>query len=751
MKKIFITLSFSLVLILPLLGQNQVQNLEKYWKYRQELRDKFIVVSGNVEEPGVNIPAADIYYTTGKPKLPPHVSWGDGNSNMSHYLSMLATELWLLKNNNQDYSTTLKELYYAMLAMERLDLYSEKNFRTQENKGNSVNPSTDINGFHSRDDVSQVFWDKYKNHFPIGEFSSCYSRLDDEGDRKKGIYDISQDVTFHNMEGLALVAKLVGTENVGSIPVTFQTNYIPNYLTSKGIKSGNNVNFSLWAKDFIKRYIKLMQNSKTRFAIPTHWYLENPVTGNLVEDGNGDDGDMAMFYSRGVIHVGNAIVGEDLATYEGLFGKDYSKKVFKDLFEQHAIDLNDIRVQTFPVHIIPRDPISFAAFRIANGGQWLKVDGDFFIKKIILIPDFYRVHSLACVGNASGASTFNYLVNYMLTYNPHGVTYPNPNPTPNQRNNYYFPIYEHFPLMYVALYDPNYEVMGLNSPLYNELQPYYERLLNVAPLNGCRSNGHFEWSSSSRCVWPENLGKKSNENIQYSGLDYMMLHNLFYIAFHKCDYKTLYINQSSPTAYRQSNVSYGIIETSASILANNVTYTATNKISMKPGFSTAGKTNFSAKIQPRNNSYKGNLYKIVDFGNGGTLKSFEIPEDIDMEELKAIILDLVPVPAAEEGDELLLASIAGSENIVGLENAANEKTNIAIFPNPTKGVFRIQLSQGTINAVEIKDIQGITVFKEDNLSENETVVDFSAQPSGTYLVTITLPDKYARTFKIIKY
>lgn len=53
------------------------------------------------------------------------VSWSDGNSIMSHYLSLLSTEL----NNRQDYSVTLKELYYAMLAMERLDLYSESHWR----------------------------------------------------------------------------------------------------------------------------------------------------------------------------------------------------------------------------------------------------------------------------------------------------------------------------------------------------------------------------------------------------------------------------------------------------------------------------------------------------------------------------------------------------------------------------------------------------------------------------------------------
>jgi len=726
MRKIFITLSFNLFLIFPLLGQNQMANLEKYWKYRQELRDKFIVISGNVEEPGVNIPAADIHYYGKKP----YVGWGDGNSNMSHYLSMLATELWLLKNNNQDYSTTLKELYYAMLAMERLDLYSEQNFRKQENKGNSVNPSTDINGFHSRDDVSQAFWDKYSSHFPVGDFVSCYKR-----EYSDKIYDISQDNIYHNMEGLALVARLVGTENVGSIPVTFQTNHIPNYLTSKGIKNGNTVNFSLWAKDFIKRYIKVLQNSKVRFimGVPTHWYLENPVTGNLVEDGSGKDLDMATFYGRGAIHVGNAIVGENLGTYDGIGGEDYSKKIFKDLFEQHAVDLSDIRVLTLEVAVAGALALPTAGLSIVTlpayiliHGKWQKVDK--------IITDYYKIHSLACVGNVSGASTFTSLYNYLLSYNPKKVCYPG-------TGTRHFPIYEHFPLMYLALHDPNCEIMNMNNSLYNPSQLLYEHLLNIAPFNGCWDNGRFEWSSTSRCVWPESLTQNNGQNIQYSGLDYMMLHNLFYIAFHKQDLKTLFIDQNSPANLRKENVSYGTIVTSASILADNVTYAANNGIAMRPGFSTAGKTNFSAKIQPRSGYYNGSLYKIIPFNNGGSgLKSDTPPVDLeDLEELRAILLDLLP-PADDEQYELPLE----------LEVIANEETNIAIFPNPTDGVFRIQANGGIINAVEIKNVQGITVFKEENLSENETVVDFSTQPPGAYLVTV-MQGKNARTVKIVKY
>ena len=82
--------------------QSPQQNLEKYWYYRERLRENFIVISQNIEDEGVNIPAGDIYDEEDKE----YVSWSDGNSIMSHYLSLLSTELWLLKNNGQDYSTS---------------------------------------------------------------------------------------------------------------------------------------------------------------------------------------------------------------------------------------------------------------------------------------------------------------------------------------------------------------------------------------------------------------------------------------------------------------------------------------------------------------------------------------------------------------------------------------------------------------------------------------------------------------------
>ena len=265
MKIRLLILTLSIPVFISSMAQNQLENLKKYWCYRDRLRNDFIVVDQNVEHFGVNIPASEIDHTRGE------VRWDDGNMNMSHYLSVLATELWLLKNNNQDYTLTLKELFYAMLAMERLDLYSEKewrvpNYRTSNSSSGINTFSTDRNGCHIRDDVSDGFWLEHQGHFMESKYVSVFNRLSGNSSAiPKEVKDyqreeISQDVIYHNLEGLALIASLVGTESVASIPVTFVRSSIPNYLNLKGIKSGDMVNFSLWAKDFVKRYIKFMQS-----------------------------------------------------------------------------------------------------------------------------------------------------------------------------------------------------------------------------------------------------------------------------------------------------------------------------------------------------------------------------------------------------------------------------------------------------------------------------------------------------------
>ena len=220
---------FLLLLANPFYSQTQQDNLTKYWDYRNRLREKFMVVSENVMEYGTNIPAAEIFYNNPANPAVNRISWGDENGNMCQYLSVLATELWILKNNGQNYSTTLKELYYAMLALERLDNFSEANLRAfnlqvnqsefVESAGISNNwQSGDINGFSLRDDVTNDFWNRHKNNgkFDVGLCDGFLKRWGNCPFMEEN----SHDVLEHIMLGLALVSKMVGTESVVSIPCT---------------------------------------------------------------------------------------------------------------------------------------------------------------------------------------------------------------------------------------------------------------------------------------------------------------------------------------------------------------------------------------------------------------------------------------------------------------------------------------------------------------------------------------------------
>ena len=527
--------------------QSPRRNLEKYWHYRDRLRERFVVVSQDVEEEGVNIPAGEIFNDT--------VGWSDGNSIMSHYLALLSTELYLLKTNHQDYSQTLAELYYAMLALERLDLYSESHWRRFDGKLklnakdsltairnieiindlgkdpvlSELTPlPSDINGMHLRDDVTPAFWNKHQQHFGV---SVC------KMDGRHPMEEISQDVMFHNIEGLALVARMVGTENVANVPVTFKTDIIPQYLTEKGIKNGDEIDFSLWAKDFIKRYINCFQSDKPLRLIfkKNHWVLRNTVTGKKVQQGSGDVGwDSWLFYNYGLIEAGKAIAGEDLRRVKGCkkggwafqsiltdgFNATVDKAVLSTLAPGYnrrgvRITIDVLTVGVYELHILLMKGVA-GICNLALGSN----------------NDDYKVRSLASTSNYLGDSTYTVLRN-RRSYDPYNCGQPT--------------IYEHLQLINLALYDLDGRNLHRDSAQYHSEQKIYESLLDEAPFYG--PNGRCEpdadrfsrnWSETSRCVWPENLrpsNRRPCKNFEFNGMDYMMLYNLYRIAFSREGYE----------------------------------------------------------------------------------------------------------------------------------------------------------------------------------------------------------------------
>ena len=169
------------------------QNLEKYRALRQRLVSEFVSV-GSAQ--GQSQPAPERMDNLGLMK------WGDGTIALGFYLGVLATEHYILSHPSQfpgaasglDITTTNNELYYALLALERLDRDADAAFPSPC----STTPA--LNGFFLRDDVPADFY----THFP--GISTIQSDFVDPTLTNK---EESQDQVYHVQHGLALVVALV--------------------------------------------------------------------------------------------------------------------------------------------------------------------------------------------------------------------------------------------------------------------------------------------------------------------------------------------------------------------------------------------------------------------------------------------------------------------------------------------------------------------------------------------------------------
>ncbi len=529
-----------------LIAQNQMDNLEKYWRYRDRLRKDFLPESSDVFEMGVNIPMASIWYTGGI--MNNVIKTGDGNNVRGNYLSVLATELWLLKNNGQDYSETLKELFYFMLAMERLDAYFESYIRAAVEYEmlfdwdySNWNPNThyhqgDINGFQIRNDADENFWDNYQSTFPsdVLNLKSTMYNVSTDGNPLEGN---SQDNIINTMKGLYLLKSLVDVEDVSSIPVTYRYQHIPNYLSSKGIIIGNYVDFGLWAEDFTKRYLDYIQNDIGRLYLGSlfyilgytpflsKWYLWDPVRDSYVGQGAGNDGGLPLLFCHPLLEASYNITGvnllEDPQSLPSTFGlyqsKFYSPNVNKSINKL----IRKIGTLADPW------PVGFPAPTL----ELLKA---------------HRYHQYE-----EGSDGTNRVVPF-----------------------------EHLPLIFMILYRNTYTFC---SDDYDSEMDYIKYKLNLAGECGTCSYLVDEWSASSRLNWPEDITVNNLFDVKFSGLDYMLLHNLHYLAFLLPDFEDIVDDDNY---YHQSEVvvSGADIFSESSITQSSVEYRARGNIVLEPGF-----------------------------------------------------------------------------------------------------------------------------------------------------------------------
>jgi len=205
----------------PIFGQNEAGNLSKYWQYRTRLVNDFMVVG---EGQGRSIPAggrdpvancqSDWWMQRDKcprPKGTGKLQWGDGTIHLGYYITVLATELKLLSDTGQKTEQTAEELYYAIMALERLDEEAERRYGQRGEK----------NGFFIRDDVTtDILYDKNgEANFPKGKNSAyqCVKSASNCGEASvKDGYFISQDQAISLLFSFTCVTELIPDKRWGN-------------------------------------------------------------------------------------------------------------------------------------------------------------------------------------------------------------------------------------------------------------------------------------------------------------------------------------------------------------------------------------------------------------------------------------------------------------------------------------------------------------------------------------------------------
>lgn len=141
---------------------------------------------------------------------------------------------------------------------------------------------------------------------------------------------------------------------------------------------------------------------------------------------------------------------------------------------------------------------------------------------------------------------------------------------------------------------------------------------------------------------------------------------------------------------------------------------AGNSISLKPGFNTVPGKTFHAYISPLQPCHKESMTKSEDVSNE-----------------KQPVINQIDIMAE-------------------LETGNNEEA-ASILPNPSHGKFCVYSNDDIhIECVEVISIQGLSIYRNNNVGSNELFVDITNHPNGIYFIKLIIDGK-TQTKKIIKY
>ena len=481
-------------------------NLQKYWKYRERLKN-FVVV-GNCQ--GCSSPATARDITTDEYNNTYNgPGWSDATDHLGYYIGMLATEYKLLYdqinlsndpngNNSTQLQETKKELYYALEKFNTLDCWAEWLW-TNNYAGVTVPYMNEcltedygtykksLNGFFVRDDIP--FYNTHNNTIDFGDYfydgdlienklTSSLVPLPDGYkakdftnsafhtgivDDEHGPREESLDHVIRLMEGWALVSKCI--PNDGN----------DHFTDENGLHTFTDANI-------VSSFVQEAKNQCARVIswMAADWNIHNPTypgcsmgvcgetTCSQIINGN-CNGACAEYLQYG-FSCAEWCITNSFPSYNGSY------------YSGHYFPVSSANEYIWK-HIL------------SSGGS---------------DDQFQKIFELAAMGRVWDENTSSILSNNCG------------DPGTNEKSDR-----NHIPLLYDVLWPLDQNVNCSNSVNFGN--DSYECLLDVAPCNG--TNRHFpngEWGNEDRVLngSPSNTATYLQENY---GVDYMLYFNLFQI------------------------------------------------------------------------------------------------------------------------------------------------------------------------------------------------------------------------------
>ncbi len=589
----------------------------KYWYYRWRLRENFMKIGKGAGESLIADVRNTNMSTTGDPLLQNegiHLRFSDQTVFLGFYIGVLATEYRSLSYNGQNTDQTVKELYHALWALNRLDAGEENYFKNVDPipaVGNYYDENKHYDGFLIRDDADRNYFDY--SHFENSPVPSIYDSIPskvnsdwvyhkyyEDGASYFGVNDtvtrqeafdyrnehgrneMSQDQVVYLYTGLALVRRFIPNE------VEYFENGQVQYFNGK---DQNKTSLAEVARRITTRIASHCNatNVNTYFG---SWLLRNrsrtggyfSAQGPFVQDGLYMGG-----FAKGIANAGcfaiNKTNSQDpcdhssLAQYLGgwIFGNGGTDESIHNWYTNTF---------TGPGHL------TYAFARDLAG--------------VVNIQDFNgHMSNTICALNGR---KFSSGVNPFIGINdPYKDTY----------------------LELIEWQQTDYAVF-LKAALHGKPVPQNIvdktfDLLSTAPCTGpykyVDQKGNIiyanrNWSSDDRLIHPERIGTDEFTG-EANGLDYMLYHNLYYI--YNKDYYTNPVNmiEHDVTIDLPENDNIGIInnpltcntfrllKATNTIKANspngtpsNVKYRSGVEVCLEPGFETEPGAKFEAYVSP---------------------------------------------------------------------------------------------------------------------------------------------------------